>query len=121
MTVITTMTSRTKQRFGPDRVRNAVFTFTAAAFALAFAAVSGGNDAAIDESIGLSLASNSQVVVPVESIVLTNSVNPTAVPSQSINSAPSSGTVKVIQVQPNPPAVRQQVVVPFPRSRSRAS
>ena len=120
-TVNTTMTSRAKQRFGPERVRNAVFAFTAGAFALAFAAVSGGNDASTEAVIDLPLASHSQVVAPVEAVVLTNSSAPIAVTSQSIGSTSSSGTVKVIQLEPKPPAARRQVVVPFPRARSRAS
>lgn len=98
-----------------------MFTFTAAAFALAFAAVSGGNNASTEEQVNLPISNSSQVVVPLESVVLTNGAKPTTVPMQSVSSAPSSGTVKVIQVQPKPPAVRRQVVVPFPRARTRAS
>ena len=98
-----------------------MFTFTAAAFALAFAAVSGGNDASTEEQADLPLVGGSQFEGPVESVVLTNAAKPTAVPMQSVSSAPSTGTIKVIQVEPKPPAVRRQVVVPYPRARSRAS
>jgi hypothetical protein len=100
----TTMTNRAK-RFGPDRVRNAVFTVTAAAFALAFAAVSGGGDSTTE--LG-------ELAVVDSSAVL-------ATAPQAIIPAIPSSAATVVQVEPNQPTVRRQVVVPFPRARTRAS
>lgn len=98
-----------------------MFTFTAAVFALAFAAVSGGNDASTEEQADLPFADSSQFEGPVEPVVLTSDAKASTVPMQSGSSTAPSSTIKVIQVQPKPPAVRRQVVVPFPRARSRAS
>ncbi len=99
------MTIRAK-RFGPDRVRNAVFTVTAAAFALAFAAVSGSGGDSTTEPGELAVVDSSAAL---------------AVAPQAINPANQPTTSTVIQVEPNQPTVRRQVVVPFPRARTRAS
>ena len=124
-TKITTTTSQMKKQFGPEKVKNAVLSVTAAVFAITFAAVSGGNDSIDEQQVETtavtSLFPAQPSVIPITDPQAQAQSDP-APPSMAFSASTNQITPAAPATQTTQPTVtRRQVVIPFPRARTRAS
>lgn len=114
-----------KKQFGPEKVKNAVLSVTAAVFAITFAAVSGGNDSIDEQQIETTAVTSLFPAQP--SVIPITDLQAQAQPDPApLSMAFSASTNQINPAAPatqttQPTVTRRQVVIPFPRARTRAS